>query len=362
MTPTPDTDDERRASAVERDDTRRRNVVSLAAAVLVVHLLVHTAHGVPHAAIPVVLPWPLLAAVALTMYVLPVAGVVLLWRGPARVGAAVFAGSMAVSFLLAGILHFAVPNPDHVSAIPAGPWRLPFQATAAAMALVDGVGVVAGVRLWRGLAAERGDDLPGSGRIEGVPATGFRPLTRLSYWVSRRWFGAVPEPLTIAAHNRPVFLGVNAFEAALDRADRVDEGLEELALVRTATRVGCEFCVDIGAALAADHGVPERQLRELPEYESSDAFSDRERLVLRYADAMTATPADVPEELFDAIAAEFDEAELVELTAAVAFENYRARFNHAVGVDAQGFADGAACPRPDASTVEDASSPRTPTD
>lgn len=339
MTATPDTDDERRSGSVR-----------IAAAVLGVHLVVHTAHGVPHAAIPVVLPGWLLATVVLAMYVLPAAGVVLLWRGPARVGAAVFAVSMAVSFLLAGVLHFGVPNPDHVSAVPAGPWRLPFQATATVMAVVDSVGTALGVRLWRTADADTdasGRDLAQSARVDGVPPTGFRPLTRLSYWISRRWFGEVPEPLAVSAHNGPVFVGVNAFEAALDRADRVDEGLKELALVKTATLVGCEFCVDIGTALAADHGVEERQLCELRAFEISDAFSERERLVLRYAEAMTTTPAAVPDDLFDALAAEFDEAELVELTAVVAFENYRARFNHAFDVDAQGFAEGAACPRPE---------------
>jgi AhpD family alkylhydroperoxidase len=344
MSATPDPDDAGRIP--DADDAGRRGAATVAAAALGVHLLVHAAHGVPHATIPVGLPAWLLATVVLTTFVLPVVGVVLLWRGPARVGAAVFAGSMAAAFVVAGVLHFVVSNPDHVTAVPAGPWRLPFQATAAAMALVDAVGVVVGVRCWRAAAAAPGGDLPRSGRIDGVPASGFRPLTRLSYWVSRRWFGEVPEPLTVTAHHGPVFLGVDAFEAALDRADRVDEGLKEPAVVKTATLVGCAFCVDIGSALAADHGVEARKLRDIGDFESSDAFSDRERLVLRYAVATTTTPADVPEDLFEAMTAEFDDAELVELTAAVAFENYRARFNHALGIEAQGFAEGAACPRP----------------
>lgn len=48
---------------------------------------------------------------------------------------------------------------------------------------------------------------------------------------------------------------------------------------------------------------------------------------------------DVPDDLFAALAAEFDERQLVELTAAIAWENYRARTNHALGIDPQGFAD-----------------------
>jgi len=32
---------------------------------------------------------------------------------------------------------------------------------------------------------------------------------------------------------------------------------------------------------------------------------------------------------------------MIELTATIAWENYRARFDHALGIEAQGFSDGA---------------------
>jgi 4-carboxymuconolactone decarboxylase len=75
-------------------------------------------------------------------------------------------------------------------------------------------------------------------------------------------------------------------------------------------------------------------------------FSETEKLVLGYADAMTRTPVEVPETLFAALQARFDEAQLVELTANLAWENYRARFNHAFGLEAEGFSEGAYCALP----------------
>lgn len=69
--------------------------------------------------------------------------------------------------------------------------------------------------------------------------------------------------------------------------------------------------------------------------------------MLDYSAAMTRTPVEVPDELFAALRRHFDEAQLVELTAAIAWENYRARFNHAFGIEAQGFSDGAYCPLPE---------------
>jgi alkylhydroperoxidase family enzyme len=96
--------------------------------------------------------------------------------------------------------------------------------------------------------------------------------------------------------------------------------------------------------------VTEEQLLALPTYRDSGAFSPLEKLVLEYAEAMTATPVEVSDTLFAALHEHFGEAELVELTAAIAWENYRARFDHAFGVDAQGFSEGAACALPERPT------------
>ena len=95
----------------------------------------------------------------------------------------------------------------------------------------------------------------------------------------------------------------------------------------------------------------EAQLRDLPAYEESAAFSPLERLVLDYAVAMTNTPVVVPDALFARLREQFAEAELVELTAAIAWENYRACFDHAFGIEAQGFSEGAYCPLPERSAT-----------
>ena len=93
-------------------------------------------------------------------------------------------------------------------------------------------------------------------------------------------------------------------------------------------------------------GVSDRQLLELDRFETSDAYDALEKLVLRYADAMTRTPVDVPDSLFAELRARLDARQLVELTSAIAWENYRARFDHAFGIESQGFSAGAACALP----------------
>ena len=61
---------------------------------------------------------------------------------------------------------------------------------------------------------------------------------------------------------------------------------------------------------------------------------------------MTRTPVEVSDALFAGLRARFDEAQMVELTASIAWENYRARFNHAFGLEAEGFSEGAFCALP----------------
>ena len=99
--------------------------------------------------------------------------------------------------------------------------------------------------------------------------------------------------------------------------------------------------------MGRQQGLTDEKLKALGDFETSPALDERERLVLRYAAAMSATPVHVPDEMFAALGGEFDERQIVELTSCIAWENYRARFDHALGIEAEGFSEGSFCPLPD---------------
>jgi alkylhydroperoxidase family enzyme len=94
-------------------------------------------------------------------------------------------------------------------------------------------------------------------------------------------------------------------------------------------------------------GVTDEQLGALSEFEDSDVFDAITKAVLRYAVAMTNTPVEIPEGLFEELSSHFNERQLVELTSAMAWENYRARFDHALDIGSAGFSEGAYCPLPE---------------
>lgn len=105
--------------------------------------------------------------------------------------------------------------------------------------------------------------------------------------------------------------------------------------------------MDIGSAVGRAVGITETQMSELHRYDRSEAFGEDDRLVLDLAVAMAKTPTDVSADLSERLRRRFDEAQLVELTAAIAWEQYRARFNRVFGVQPAGFSEGAFCVLPE---------------
>lgn len=183
-------------------------------------------------------------------------------------------------------------------------------------------------------------------RISPVPALEAGLFTRFTYWYAQKLYGRLPGSLSVLAQNPGILRAVAGFEFWSARSRKVDKKLKILVEVRVATLVGCRYCLDIGSAIARGHGVTERQLVELDDYATSDAFGPSERAALEYATRVSSIPCDVPDELFARLRRYFDEPQLVELTAAISWENQRARFNHALAIPPDGFSEGAVCALP----------------
>ena len=81
----------------------------------------------------------------------------------------------------------------------------------------------------------------------------------------------------------------------------------------------------------------EAKLAEVTRWRDSLLFSEAERVALEYAERMTITGERVDDALFARLKQHYSEAQIVELTAAIAFENFRSKLNPALGVEAQGF-------------------------
>ena len=95
--------------------------------------------------------------------------------------------------------------------------------------------------------------------------------------------------------------------------------------------------MDINSARAAEANSSMDKVAELLTWRDSKLFSEAERLALEYAERITYTDRSVDDAFFVRLKEHFTEAQIVELTVVVAFENFRSKFNPPLGIEAQGF-------------------------
>ena len=95
--------------------------------------------------------------------------------------------------------------------------------------------------------------------------------------------------------------------------------------------------MDINSVRVTEIQGGEAKVAEVSTWRESGAFSEIERVALEYAEVMTHTGRTVDDALFARLKAHFSETQIVELTAAIALENFRSKFNPALGIEAQGF-------------------------
>jgi alkylhydroperoxidase family enzyme len=159
--------------------------------------------------------------------------------------------------------------------------------------------------------------------------------------MSRRMFGAVPEPAEVMWHNRKVLnFGFTVGRKAM-KWDKCDLSLKSFAHMAVACLVGCSFCLDLGYFMANNEGLDLAKAREVPRWRESDVFTPLERDVMEYAEAMTVTPPAVTDELSDRVLAAIGPAAMVELSSYIALANFMTRGNVALGIESQEFS--AAC-------------------
>lgn len=193
-------------------------------------------------------------------------------------------------------------------------------------------------------------------RIATVPVASSGPLLKLAYRFGRRHIGSLAgrqpdgmlEPMEIFAHVPKLLRSYGQLEQATAKLHRVDKRLMNLAELKAATLTQCEYCIDLGSQIARRSGISDEQLLALPRHRESPVFSDLEKLVLDYAAGMSRTPVDVSDSMIASLRQHFDDPQLVELTHVIALENYRGRFNLALGVGSAGFSEGMVCAVPEA--------------
>jgi len=165
-----------------------------------------------------------------------------------------------------------------------------------------------------------------------------RPVHRIVYSLTRRKVGRIVMPVQVTAHHPKLLWGYGQMEQSLASSHLgrrrpqgprptprgplwSDRPFELISVLRSADKTASR----------------ERRSKLYRIIQPALSSPKQNRVVLEYADAMTRTPVEVSDALFGKLRGKFNEAQLVELTATLAWENYRARFDHALGNRIGGF-------------------------
>jgi AhpD family alkylhydroperoxidase len=193
-------------------------------------------------------------------------------------------------------------------------------------------------------------------RITGVSDRDATLGTKIAYFFTKRHFKqmtggqspAMLEPLRMYAYIPRLLSAIGRLELAESKITVLSPRHRALAELKSATTVRCEYCIDLGSAIARSWGLTDEELLGLSDYQNASCFSDLDKLILSYATAISRTPVEVSDELFEALRAHFDNAQLVALTHVITLGNLRGRFNVALEIGSAGVSDGKVCALPDA--------------
>ena len=168
------------------------------------------------------------------------------------------------------------------------------------------------------------------------------------FWSQKKRYGKILKPGLLWARVPKLFAAVAALYGVLDRKrSPISPELRSLITVRVSQINHCAFCVDINGMVLAKRGGNEDKLHALACWQGSVLFSETERAVLEYAEAMTYSDRQVSPELMNSVKQYFSDDEIVELTGLIAFQNLSSKFNAALDVPAEGF-----CSLPNTPTAE----------
>lgn len=132
-------------------------------------------------------------------------------------------------------------------------------------------------------------------------------------------------------HSPPVAEGWLGYLTAIRHHCGLAGSLREMVIMRIAHLNGAPYEAEQHAPIALKEGLTQAQVDGLADWRAQDLYDARQQAVLAYCDSMT-REIHVPKPVFEAVRAELDARELVELTATIGAYNMVSRFLEAMQI------------------------------
>lgn len=156
---------------------------------------------------------------------------------------------------------------------------------------------------------------------------------RFLFWLQRKKHGKVLESTKIWALSPRLFLGVATLWGALDRKNSpLEPKLRTLITLKLSQANRCHFCVDLNTSKWRSLGGSKEKMDQLENFQENPLFSKREKIALKYAQAVNTSDTAISNTLFAELQKQFSDEQIVELTGLIAFQILSNKFNRALDI------------------------------
>ncbi|PHS20502.1 MAG: peroxidase [Kangiella sp.] len=146
--------------------------------------------------------------------------------------------------------------------------------------------------------------------------------------------GFIPNSLLTMQRKPEMVKGFGVLtRAVMSKYGEVDLGLMRLIAHFASRAVGCQYCEAHSLIAAEIHGISQEKLDKIWEYQSSDLYSDAERVALDYALAAGSVPNGVTSELMVRMREHWSENQICEILGAVCLYGFLNRWNDSMATD-----------------------------
>ncbi|WP_251359782.1 carboxymuconolactone decarboxylase family protein [Kangiella sp. TOML190] len=146
--------------------------------------------------------------------------------------------------------------------------------------------------------------------------------------------GFVPNSLLTMQRRPDIVKGFGELtKAVMPKDGEVHLGFKRLIAHFASRAVGCQYCEAHSLVAAKIHGISQEKLDQIWEYQTSEVYTDAERVALDYALAAGSVPNAVDQELVDRMKQHWTENQIVEILGVVCLYGFLNRWNDSMATD-----------------------------
>lgn len=166
-------------------------------------------------------------------------------------------------------------------------------------------------------------------------------ILKLGIWFSEKVTGKIMLPARILAWYPKAAIGSGIMEALVAHEDgQMNQRMLKLIRMAASYAAACPFCIDMNSYEHREAGITDEEAESLHgDIEQVKSFTEREKLAVLYARAISQTPLKFHPDLVQQVKTAFTEREFVILASTAAQVNYWARLIQALGIPPAGFGE-----------------------